>query len=314
MSLQGNSVFPPVSCPPTVVAIMGPSFCGSSLMNMMLDSHPGIFGAGEVYRILKADGKVYCSICLKSCPIWDNPTFRQGLTAASLYEECARRTGKPVVADSSKVVRHFADVKRAADVTGYVPVVLTKHPVRLAASYLANSVIPKKVGVEAYAREGWKALNRSEVTADLQGYIARLSDVYARAHAQAEKLATGRVHAVQYEYLVMETRRALEPVLNAAGLVWDDRILSYTNHEHHPVGGNAAAHYTVQRQSNPDRQRQRERKMLPEKLAYYKDRRGERWLDDKYQDFFSDEMIEAMMASRGYDTLCARMGYDRHVE
>ena len=56
-----------------IIAVLGLSYSGSTLLNFILDSHSKIVGAGEIHSLLRRKTGDYkyafqCTSCQKKCP------------------------------------------------------------------------------------------------------------------------------------------------------------------------------------------------------------------------------------------------------
>src|SRR4051794_5579594 len=171
MSRQANN------SEPSVISVFGADFAGGSLVNLMLDSHPDVFGCGDVYKLFDGEKRATCSVCLRNCPIWNDEDLRDQLTPENVYGVVSARTGAPVLIDSSKTLRHFRAVFDR-DPSKSVPVVLVKHPARLMGSFLANKYIPASIGISEYAQDGLSAGGKDAVIAAVDDYFVRLTKIY----------------------------------------------------------------------------------------------------------------------------------------
>ena len=57
-----------------VIGILGTSFSGSTVLNLMLGAHPEIYAGGELSALILSrgqEGVAGCTACGFSCPYWD---------------------------------------------------------------------------------------------------------------------------------------------------------------------------------------------------------------------------------------------------
>lgn len=90
-----------------MIAILGTSYCGSTLLEMLLDSQPGLAGAGEVRWFTDAPEnqkfKSICTIHSFSCPVFTDK-LRQECRKypRELYQRVQRALDAPVLLTSDK--------------------------------------------------------------------------------------------------------------------------------------------------------------------------------------------------------------------
>lgn len=299
-----------------IISVLGTSFSGSSLFNMMMDSHPKIFGGGELLKIFYPQKKAFCSICLTDCPFWnwDDDKNWSRLTRENLYHLIANKSGTSIIVDSSKNPDHFVSMTEATSPSIiYFPIILTKHPIRLAASFLANKYIPTTVGLDDYSQNQFRNADPKIVIQRVASYFKKV----ARHYNQAKQVSQPWVDSCQriaYESVVSNPKQSISSILKKVDLEWSDTILDFSNQEHHPIGGNSAAHYHISRQPNPEQQKRREKKMIPEKLSFYQDRHSGLRLDNKYREMLSDEMLNNILMLDEYSELCSQLGYSNKIE
>ncbi len=106
-----------------VCLIGGAGHSGTTLLGMALGAHPRVFYAGEARKSTfignpqKALRKRTCKVCGASCKVWSDLDRKPG---EDLYEALSRRTGRPIVADSTKSIEWLDEqiaIVRAAEVT-----------------------------------------------------------------------------------------------------------------------------------------------------------------------------------------------------
>lgn len=118
----------------TVALIIGTSYCGSSLLNLLLDAQPGIRGLGEAVHLLGDNGTAHCGLCAKpvpECPVRavvDPDRFYGSLF--DYYRDCE------VLIDSSKSVQASVGVHPFEWDLEYRVLLLSKAPHEFAWSYI----------------------------------------------------------------------------------------------------------------------------------------------------------------------------------
>jgi len=298
---------------PNVLFIMGPSFCGSSLLNLMLDSHPNIFGGGELHRLFDPNKNSFCSTCLRECVFWDCNNFRKNINKNNIYISCAERSDSAVVVDSSKNPGYFFDISQKAKLKSFMTVIVKKHPIRLAASQISNKIIPTQIGFNYSANEALNRLDCDRLKNDLSIYFNEVYKRYEKCYDVAMKLCHNDLCILEYEKLVFSTGYSINKIISSFDLEWDNSILSFSDCEHHPIGGNSATHWHIRRQPNPNRQNKRIKKMIPEKLNQYYNRDQSIIMDNKFRDIMSDSLMRDIFYLNSYRSLCSYLGYNYEI-
>jgi hypothetical protein len=205
----------------TVVQILSAAFSGSTLLDAMLDSQPGVIGLGEVAQLWesKPEGirRGPCHLCLEDagkCSFW-----KGWHSAVNPFDYAFQRCPEATVAvDSSKQPVRFTQVPEEYLVR---KVILVKTPHEWAASVRAHH---REKGREAASFEEcfyhWKNLQAEIVKyCDGQGFLIRYTDL---------------------------TRRPAEVLADLclwAGIVFDPAPLadrSFWQRKSHALGGNPA--------------------------------------------------------------------------
>lgn len=203
-----------------VCFIGGAGHSGSTLLGLVLGAHPRVFYAGEARKSLfldderKALRKRTCKVCGPGCKVWTDLARGEG---EDLYEALSRRTGRPIVADSTKEI-DWIDEQIAT---------LVARGVRVHLLFLG--------------RDG-----RAVVGSGLRKY----PETSARDHAlewvsqiqATEALAArfpGPVTRVRYEELATDPDVTIAAVASAIGIEMVPSMHDPWTAEQHPLGGNA---------------------------------------------------------------------------
>lgn len=259
------------------VAICGAGHSGSTLLGLVLGSHPACFYAGEAKKTRffgdpdKPLRKRVCKICGPGCPIWSRFAALPGV---DLYEQLSRLTGAPVVVDSTKKVEWIRE--RGAE---------------LAAAGVAHKRI-------FLARDG-----RAVVNSRLRKYPERdpgavVDEWLAQIRATEALLAERPEGAlrIRYEELATEPAKVVREVCAFVGLEFEPDMLRYEAHEHHPLGGNTGTQSVVARASDVDRTLAR----VPERSrAFYGDLGGGFRLDLRWTDELPAEVLRVFEQRAG---------------
>jgi hypothetical protein len=110
----------------TVALIVGTYYSGSSLLNLLLDSQPGIRGLGEAVNLVVGKGEAPCSRCAKpirECPVHSHvERHRFYGSLFDYYGDCE------VLVDSSKSVQTFLNAHPLEQELNYRILLLSKSP------------------------------------------------------------------------------------------------------------------------------------------------------------------------------------------
>ncbi|HEV7806284.1 MAG TPA: sulfotransferase [Solirubrobacteraceae bacterium] len=194
-------------------------YSGSTLLGMMLGAHPAIFYAGEANKTRTLNDpsaplkRRVCRACGPGCAIWDGLGVADG---EDLYEALSRRSGRPIVFDSTKEV-HWISTQLATlrDAAAVRLVVLT--------------------------RDGRAVVSSRRRKLDDATPIEELAAFWAHQMRGVEELAAtfpGPVHRVRYEELTSRPEQALRALAEFVGVAFDPRMLDPWSSEQHPLGGN----------------------------------------------------------------------------
>jgi hypothetical protein len=212
-----------------VLGIIGTSYCGSTLLDVVLNSHPKVTGIGEAYRLVGshyqefvAQGqKPRCYICGDDCRVF--PAKGLPLTFERLHRNPAERMRVQWVVDSSKVVNVFRDAEKARSADAYCYVILIKRPEPALGSFIKH-------------RSGELPVN----------HIVKPWLIW---YEQAERFVDGRRFLVlPYDELCSDPQLAVRRVhglMNATArdvdgyqLGWAYDFENFRDHETHRVDGN----------------------------------------------------------------------------
>jgi hypothetical protein len=197
-------------------------YSGSTLLGMMLGAHPAIFYAGEANKTRTLNDpsaplkRRVCRACGPGCRIWDGLRIADG---EDLYEALSRRSGRPVVFDSTKEIHWIDSALSALDARG-------------------GAVAVRLV---VLTRDGRAVVSsRRRKLADATP-VRELAAFWAQQMRGVEQLAArfpGPVHRVRYEELTSRPEQALRALADFVGVAFDPRMLDPWSSEQHPLGGN----------------------------------------------------------------------------
>jgi hypothetical protein len=286
-----------------VIGILGPSYCGSTILSYVLNTDPGIFGGGELRRLVELNKTVKCDLCGRRCPYWTRKNIRLFAPRGDesgrerFYRKIAGIVGKRLIADSSKLGPFFTDefiAAEKADGARFAFIVPVKHPIRFFASYVYNKLFrneSRKLGDFDEVRQSLDDPSRSqELESFLLGVGNTLLGSYRQFYNRFGQQSEGPLFTLKHEEFVGEAGQELLAGFVREGLGYDPvlNLASYPSFETHPVGGNRGPYWQaklerVETFRSPD-----------PRFRYYRERSGIR-LDQKYRRIFSPVMIRRLL-------------------
>ncbi|HUY88534.1 MAG TPA: hypothetical protein VMV10_07355 [Pirellulales bacterium] len=199
----------------TVALIIGTPYCGSSLLNLLLDSQPAVRGLGEALNLLPGQPPAPCSRCgehVGACPLY-KATDRSRFYG-SLFDFYPNSS---VLIDSSKDFSWCFLLHRFEPAFAYKPIVLSKAPHEFARSWLGHH--PGDSAPAAYLRY-------------IEFYTQQLDWLACQPW-----FTPGDCKAIAYRELARRPQRALKGVCDFLGVPysWDP---AWWRSDSHIIGGN----------------------------------------------------------------------------
>lgn len=272
-----------------VLAVIGWSYSGSTVVTAFAGAHPSIFGGGELHWLLRRPmGRdSQCAICGRDCPHWTLDA-RAGVSIETLYDDTSRIFGRPFIVDSSKNPPWFGKLLPIYPDLPTVRILLVKHPVRQ-----VSSEFEKKSGAVSFA-------DCAKLLRDLRLFYEEVAlrgeRPFEAKYYRGPRLAADFL--VRYEDFARDPAAALTPALARFGLEYHPRMAAWQTAEHHHIGGNVGP--TVQ--INNSRVRSA--------VATKKYRARGIFLDNSYSDVLDLDMISMIMRNPDGQWLCERFGYE----
>jgi hypothetical protein len=235
-----------------VVFVMGNGHSGSTLLELILGSHPKVRALGELNNLHKAidsgdDGEPrLCHVCEGFCEFWNgrvdygvvkryvsqrgllSPVVRGvGLLQNSLYRHLFDKSGAEILVDGSKSV-----------------------------SWISRQVSPRWNWREArpfllyIVRDG-----RAVVNSRLRKYCDRTIEqetrhwkrVTERLHQYYDKFPADRRYRISYEDLATKPEEVIRGVCKALQIDFQPSMLRYWEHDHHTTFGNTGTRSLIAR-------------------------------------------------------------------
>jgi len=199
-----------------VIFIIGAGHSGTTLLGMMLGTHPDALFAGEMQESQFLDDEtrpVYkrtCRACGTGCPIWNTKTN----TKEEIYESVARASGRSIIIDSTKKPLDWVREHAQKLSVSKSLILLTRDPRAVVAS---NKRKFHQKTIQEHAQEWATQIQKCE---SLIQYFP------------------GRVARVRYEELATKPRETLQAVCETIELPFNEHMLYPWDSNHHPLRGN----------------------------------------------------------------------------
>ncbi|MDW3216943.1 MAG: hypothetical protein R8G01_23330 [Ilumatobacteraceae bacterium] len=292
----------------SIVRIVGPSYCGSTVLGCAMNTGTGVFFGSEIYRYLSSwraaenDGRFpSCDFCGPSCDYWSEQ-LRDELEASNadrislVHQALLRRHPEiTMLVDGSKSVPDPDD-----DSPDFV-ISPRKHPMRLIASHLYNR--RRRLGIDTddlgeigatidRSLDEFVPVVHSAAAHFLRSYRT-ITDACPDAHVfRADEADDDSFAAFRH----------LEAHLGIADGTFDPA--RFSQHAAHTIGGNRQPIWMTRRahgQSAPTNAR----------TTYYDSSvaAGDWKQDDKYQVLFSTAAQTMVCDDARYQDLCDLLGY-----
>jgi hypothetical protein len=204
--------------PQKVVFICGAPHSGSTLLGLILGSHSRCFYAGEANKVkfLSSDMENpdrYCKVCGPSCDVWGGLIYKGDL---NIYPLLSKKTGKSIVIDSTKKLE-------------WIKTQLNKLANTPSETYLIYLLRDGRAVINSRLRK-YKATHPEEIIEDWIRHMKKTNSFYQGFNGPKIQL--------HYEELATEPDKAIRFVCQFLGIIYEDEMLRYYDHEHHPLGGN----------------------------------------------------------------------------
>jgi Sulfotransferase family len=294
------------SAPIRVIGVLGTSFSGSTVLNLLLGAHPRIYAGGEMIGlVLNRDkpGSGSCTSCGLDCRYW-SAAARASVNKNNVYQIADRAFGRQLIVDTSKSAEWFKETVGSSgqvEIASYV--LLVKHPIRYLASCVVNmgDCRPRDLRRRWLGRMtpgGTRGALIDQLAQDLTAYYRNFFASYT------QMIGGCTFHLLHYERLVADPPRALAPLLKSVGLSYDAGMDDFYSADHHQIGGNNGAVYQINRSWQGA-----EAEIPAFRRAFYEDYRGLR-IDEKYRQVFSARELSRLRASPAITELADQLGYD----
>lgn len=195
-----------------LIGIIGTSFCGSTLLDMVLNTHPEMIGVGEFYKVTdlywdpsRSVSKVGCSC--GNCPLV--PISEFPIAGTHAHETVSLRAGVPWVVDSSKLPGYFKKLDDVWSPDRAFYILLLKEPPQAIASMV------KHLHGDA---PDWNPHMKASPVGD------QISEVWCRSYQRAYAFVQGHDHMIlPYSDFVRYSAKVMSRIAEALDVsdTWD---------------------------------------------------------------------------------------------
>lgn len=255
-----------------VVFIMGTAHCGSSLLNLVLDSHTDCLGLGELSNLpdFYRRDKPLCSVCQENCSFWNHYFSKREMHLLS-QGFADRRIHKHVPLKLEKAVRGF--LKNDRPFNPYSLIANKVDETVLIDSTKTVYWLERKLGarefkeglIDAYLihliRDGRAVMGSYSRRKQYQGLTAQefgqqFGTLWQERLTEENNFFnnfTGKKLELRYETFATQPEETAQEICQWLEIEFQPSMLHYKTHEHHPISGNEGTHASVKqhRKENP---------------------------------------------------------------
>lgn len=274
-----------------IVFITGTGHCGSTLLDLLLSSHSGIFGVGELASLYKNKAYFKGEMPLSNVngfkdKYWTKENVRQlarfsesnnflkrlliklKLLAPSkikLYKYLIYLSGKNVIVDSSKNIKWIEDS---------ISVLKNNREFELYLIYITRD---GRAVINSYYRK----YPERTIEAITQKWIDRVTKIdksYKKMDVQKMQL--------KYEDLSEDPATVITETCRFIGIEYENMMLEYWSHEHHHIGGNAGTKSLILKY------REKDLRLKGDEKNHYEHHGLEIKLDERWKKELTEEQID----------------------
>jgi hypothetical protein len=265
-----------------VCFICGAPHSGSTLLGLILGSHPLCFYAGEANKVKFLHSKnahedSKCKICGVSCPIWGDFYIND---VKDLYKHLSVKTNKPIIIDSTKKIR-------------WLDMQINNIKNEGIDSYLIYLIRDGRAVINSRLRK-YKNSDPEKVMEDWVNHIKKTNKIF--------ESFTGKTIKIQYKNLALYPQKTTQKLTQFLEIEFNPSMLEFFQHEHHPLGGNVGTQSLIIKSQQKKQKKQIDSpiQLSERNKYYYKDhpleiKYDERWkleLDSRIIELFDDRAKE----------------------
>lgn len=239
-----------------ILYIAGSGHSGSTLLDLLLGSHPHIESIGEIIKLPtyldpkygRSNMKCTCNVDINDCDYWNrilrgheqvfsrinNESDFESINS-SLYERILNISGKEIICDSSKSISRLDQLLRCKTFKVFIV-----HIVRDGRA-VAYSNYRKKSLNQGPFTEPTKNVKQYDFDRAIKAWQEVNKEIYMRFNDRDNYLL------IKYEDLCNDPNTTLNRILNRVDLTFIEEQLDFSNRIHHNVGGNRMRGLTDQK-------------------------------------------------------------------
>ncbi len=287
-----------------VAFIMGIGHSGSTLLDLILSSHPSAFSLGEFWYFAEKmeAGEGICSLCKTHCPFWNQ---KVSLSLLQKYFKWSTNKNKLLFSAYSYFGSFRSNIyKHLFDCSGAKLLVDSSKKIHWIRRQLRpfwhwHSVQPFLIYV---CRDG-----RAVVNSYLRKYPNDNIAVVARNWAKRvllmeryfESFSPEKRIKIAYEKLVTDPESAVRNLCRVLDVSYDPNMLRYWEHEHHPVNGNKGTYSLVMKFRNKKREQKDQKIDVGLKPSFYDHLGLQIELDLRWKQELSNDQLEIFESIAG---------------
>lgn len=260
-----------------VVFMCAAAHSGTTLLGLILGSHPDCFYAGEVNntRLLSNPNlppekirKISCKICGVTCPVWSDFSLNENV---DVYEQLSKKSTKSVIIDSTKELTWLRERISEIQATSSEPFLI----------FLQRD---GRAVVSSWFRKQ-KGGNFGKVVEEWVTYIQQTQSFFNQFR--------GKKLTLSYEKLATSPEQIVPQICHFLEIDYHLRMLDYYQQQQHPIGGNVGTQFLVARAQDKleDSFVNLNKKSGP-RSSYYKDSSADIRLDLRWQQELSPQMLQ----------------------
>jgi len=247
-----------------IVFILGTAHCGSTLLSLVLGSHPRCFNLGEISNLprLYKNNKPICSICEPGkCSFWDEKFNTEELDTISAAFSNAR-TNKYIPLRIEKIYRELRDddlfkpyslIASKTDADVIIDSTKTLY-------WIENELKLKELNSSAFepyilylVRDGRAVLN-SYLKRDKSLTVEKFSALWKKRVEANEiffaQFSPEKKIKLAYESFANSPEKTIERICQFLNINYTPKILEYWKYDHHLLSGNKGTKSLIQKYQN----------------------------------------------------------------
>lgn len=289
-----------------IVQIIGPSYCGSTVLGYALNTIDGFFFSSEARRLLlsfrEKNGNTFpiCDLCGVNCKYWSESFFEKIKNVDNLQDLYDK------FEEENPQIEYFVDSSKLLDeYEGTYPfgkIVCVKHPIRMLASQLYNLRKKLNIGSSSYnAVYSYIDNNQDEVLAYSDDYLKRLSETYSSIFRQVNSFFYFKTDEAHFDD--MKIFRDLKEYLGI--LRSDIDVVNFSKYTCHSLGGNRAPVFLMKR-ANEIEVKSNARFNFYDRAESF----GDWKIDQKYIEILPSSFLEKIYSNSSFRKCVDLLGYN----